>query len=137
MWFVFFFKSLPLLCHSRTLRKKCPYLELFWSAFSCIWTEHGAIQGIFSFRIKSKCGKIRTKITPNTDTFHLVAVTWHISYFNFCFLELNIFRRSGRRQHNPTDVFCYSKKGLEFWTSSLIFYLAFLSWCLLPYLNVL
>ena len=38
-----------------TLRKKCPYSELFWSVFSCIWTEYG-----------------RTRITPNTDTFHVV-----------------------------------------------------------------
>ena len=33
-----------------TLRKKCPYSVLFWS----------------------KCGKMRTKITRNTDTFHAV-----------------------------------------------------------------
>ena len=26
-----------------TLRKNCPYLELFWSAFSRIWTEYGEI----------------------------------------------------------------------------------------------
>ena len=26
-----------------TLRKKCPYSELFWSAFSRIWTEYGEI----------------------------------------------------------------------------------------------
>ena len=38
-----------------TLRKKCLYSELFWSVFSCIWTEYG-----------------RTRITPNTDTFHVV-----------------------------------------------------------------
>ena len=39
------------------LHKKCPYSELFWSAFSRIWT------------IQSKCGKKRTRITPNTDAF--------------------------------------------------------------------
>ena len=32
------------------LRKKCPYSELFWS----------------------KCGKMRSRITSNTDTFHAV-----------------------------------------------------------------
>ena len=36
-----------------TLRKKCPYSELFWSAFSCI----------------------RTRITPNTGTFYTVWVS--------------------------------------------------------------
>ena len=38
-----------------TLRQKCPYSELFWSAFS---------------RIQSECGKIWTRVTPNTDTFY-------------------------------------------------------------------
>ena len=47
----------------RTLRKKCLYLELFWSIFSCIRTEQGEV------RIWSKCGKIRTRLNPNTDTF--------------------------------------------------------------------
>ena len=31
---------------SRTLRKKCPYSELFWSVFSGIWTECGYIRSI-------------------------------------------------------------------------------------------
>ena len=39
------------------LRKKCPYLELFSSVFS---------------RIQSECGKIRTRISSNTDTFYPV-----------------------------------------------------------------
>ena len=50
-----------------SLCKKCPYSELFWSAFSRIRTEYGEI-----LRIQSECGKIRTRITPNTDTFHAV-----------------------------------------------------------------
>ena len=43
-----------------TLREKCPYSELFWSVFS----------RIVSLRIHSECGKIRTRITSNTDTFY-------------------------------------------------------------------
>ena len=46
------------------LRKKFPYSELFWS----------------------ECGKIRTRITPNTDTFHAVNISdlapiWSFSGF--------------------------------------------------------
>ena len=39
-----------------SLRKNCPYSELFWSEY----------------------GKIRNRITPNTDTFHVVlsSVAW-------------------------------------------------------------
>ena len=49
-----------------TLRKKCPYLELFWSAFSHIRTEYGEKNREYL------TGKMRTRITPNTDTFYAV-----------------------------------------------------------------
>ena len=43
-----------------TQREKFPYSEFFWSVLSHIWTEYG---------------KIRTRKTPNTDTFHGVQVS--------------------------------------------------------------
>ena len=43
-----------------TLHKKCRHAELFWSVFS---------------RIRTKCWKMRTRITLNTDTFHAVPAT--------------------------------------------------------------
>ena len=52
-----------------SLREKCPYSELFWSVFSRIRTEY---EGLVFSRIQSKCGKIWTRKTPNTDTFHAV-----------------------------------------------------------------
>ena len=42
------------------LREKCPYSELFWSAFPCIQTGYV---------------KTRTRITPNTYTFHAVSLS--------------------------------------------------------------
>ena len=51
-----------------TLRDKCPYSELFWSTFSRIWTE------------QSECGKMRTRITPNTDTFYAVIIAWQVFF---------------------------------------------------------
>ena len=48
---------------SDSLRVKFPYSELFWSAFSSIRNEYG---------------KIRCRITPNTDTFHA------FYYFTVC-----------------------------------------------------
>ena len=48
----------------------CPYSELFWSVFSRNQTEYGEIR--VSLRIQSECGKMRTRITPNTDTFYAV-----------------------------------------------------------------
>ena len=52
-----------------TLREKCPYLEFFWCIFSRFLTEYGFTVNL---RIHSECGKIRTRKTPNTDTFHAV-----------------------------------------------------------------
>ena len=45
-----------------SLREKYPYSELFTSAFSRI-----------SLRIQSECEKMRTRRTPNTDTFYAVS----------------------------------------------------------------
>ena len=48
----------------------CPYSEIFWYAFS----PFGLNTEIYSvsLRIQSKYGKIRTRKTPNTDTFYAV-----------------------------------------------------------------
>ena len=54
-----------------SLRKEGPYLELFWATFSLIGTEYGEIR---SLRINYECGKIPTRITLNTDTFHAVDI---------------------------------------------------------------
>ena len=56
-----------------TLRKNCPYLELFCFVFSRIWTETERYSA--SLRIQSECGKIQTRITPNTNTFFAVLIT--------------------------------------------------------------
>ena len=64
-----------------TTRKKCLYSELFWSAFFLHFPAS------VSLRVQSVCGKMRekclvrmqknarkmrTRITPNTDTFYAV-----------------------------------------------------------------
>ena len=50
--------------------KKCPYSKLFWSVFSTFGLN--AQRYSVSLRIQSECGKIRTRVTPNTDTFHAI-----------------------------------------------------------------
>ena len=60
------------------MHKKCPYLELFWSVFSGIQTEYERYS--VSLRIQSECGKIRTRITPNTDDFHAVDINIRIRF---------------------------------------------------------
>ena len=58
-----------------TLHKKCPYSELFWSAFSHIRTEYGEI------RMWKNTEKMRTRITPNTDTLRSVNSWFYKSEF--------------------------------------------------------
>ena len=52
------------------MRKICPYLELFLTVFSHVWTAYGEILSLLN--IQSQCSKMRTRITPNTDTFYAV-----------------------------------------------------------------
>lgn len=52
-------------------------LGLFWSVFSLIPTEYG---GGVSLRIQPECWKIRTRTTPNADTFYAVYVISQIIY---------------------------------------------------------
>ena len=63
-----------------SLREKCPYSELFRSVFSCIRTKYGEILSTSLYLVwmrentdqnnQFKCGKIRTRKTPNTKTFY-------------------------------------------------------------------
>ena len=64
----------------QTLPKKSPYSELFWSAFSPHFLAFGLNTERYgvSLRIKSECGKMRTAITPNTDTFYGVSFTYSL-----------------------------------------------------------
>ena len=57
------------------LSEKCSYSEFFWSVFSRIRTEY-----------QSKCRKIRTRITPNTDIFY--AVFYSAIHSVSCFILL-------------------------------------------------
>ena len=50
-------------------RKKCPYSKLFWPAFPHIRTEYGEIL------------HIRTRATPNTDTFYAVCFSCDKSFY--------------------------------------------------------
>ena len=83
-----------------SLDEKCPYSELFWSTFSGLNTERYSV----SLRIHSKCEKMQTRITPNTDTFYAVCI---IPFFNISWLSWSnntVFAR-----------FIWVDKGIEFW----------------------
>ena len=41
-------------CQSLTLREKCPYSELFWSAFSYIQSEYGEILRISPYSVRMR-----------------------------------------------------------------------------------
>ena len=89
-----------------------------------------------SLRIQSKCGKMRTRITPNTDTFHAVLIKLSRSFFKFPFLIYSNdspcnFNFTGRTVRFPSTnivmvalvfFFCFfPQKGIIFFFLLLIF----------------
>ena len=73
---------------SKTLRKKCPYSKLFWSAFFPQFPALGLNTGIapYSVRMPENAGKMLTRITSNTDTFYTVkSLIWKSIQQNFYF----------------------------------------------------
>ena len=66
---------------SLTQRKNCPYSELFWCVFSRILLKTGRYS--VSFCIQSKSGKIRTRITLNTENFYAVLMYHYSSDQNY------------------------------------------------------
>ena len=55
-----------------------------WSIKNYVNLNPIFLRGIsVSLRIQSKCGKIRTRITPNTDTFHAVNNLWRSCFSPF------------------------------------------------------
>ena len=73
--FIFVQKFLRLKCSS--LRKKSPYSELFWSAFFSHFPAFGLNTercSPYSVRMKENAGKMRTRITPDTETFYAVLI---------------------------------------------------------------
>ena len=53
----------------KTLRKKSPYSELFWSSFFPHFPTFGLNTERYSVRMRENAGKMRTRITPNTENF--------------------------------------------------------------------
>ena len=47
-----------------SLREKCPYSELFWFAFSCIWIEYEEILRISPYSVR-----IRENVEQNNSKY--------------------------------------------------------------------
>ena len=78
------------------LHKKCPYAEFFWSVFSCIRTENGETR-----RISSDVGRMRTRKTPNMDTFYAVSLTsTNVDFDIFSLILVTILSWSNNLQQN-------------------------------------
>ena len=56
---------------------KCPYSELFWSTFSRTRTEYGEILRISPYSVR-----MRTRITPNTNTCYAVFISRFFKLFS-------------------------------------------------------
>ena len=69
------------------MREKCPYWELFWSAYSRIWTEYGEIFFISPYSVRMR--KIQTRITLNTPTFYVVCIEVVVSICTLSLLDMS------------------------------------------------
>ena len=58
-----------------SLRKKCPYTEIFWSAFSHIRTKHGEIRSISPYSLR-----MRENLDQNNSEYgHFSRSVWFLS----------------------------------------------------------
>ena len=67
-----------------TLRKKCPYLELFRSVFFRIQTEYGKKQSISP---NPHSDWIKLNKTPNTGTFYALFSCFMIFFVQYCWFR--------------------------------------------------
>ena len=66
-----------------TLRKKCPYSELFWSAFSCIRTEYGQMRSISPYSVR-----MRENVDQNNSEYgHFLRSVRLVFSFSFLFVN--------------------------------------------------
>ena len=81
----------------KTLREKCSYSELFWSAFSHIRTEYG---------------KMRTRITPNTGSFYTVKIFSGLNVINI-FGRSFLWNKQKRRDEGKVHQFLYLEESFR------------------------
>ena len=51
---LYFFAGSQKILPRPSLREKCPDSELFWSAFSRIWTEYGEIRSVSTYSVRMR-----------------------------------------------------------------------------------
>ena len=71
-----------------SLREKCLYSELFWSAFFCIWNDCREIEYLSKFI--PNVGKWLIRITPNIDTFCAVSICLIKRFYEVTCVELEV-----------------------------------------------
>ena len=90
-WLLLYADLVFLLLNSETYSEAyCIYSEIYF-----IHTDIHCVKRSISLRIQSECGKVRTRITPNTDTFYAVIVkylcrSFFTKFVNY-FSQLTIF----------------------------------------------
>ena len=95
------------------LKEHCVKCVRIWSYSGPYFPAFGMNMERYSvsLRIHSKCGKIRTGITPNTDTFHAVEVASCFSHISNNFLEMLI------RRDNFIFSITVCNDRIEYWVS--------------------
>ena len=114
-----------------TLRKKCPYSELFWSAFSSIRTKYGEIRSIFTYSVQRRenVDKNNSEYGHFSRSDRYVALAWYtipmVSMFAYCYSETRF--KAHRKNFKRVFVTSFNHLGLIFhvfnlWKSLQKFY---------------
>ena len=82
------------------LRKRYPYLELFWSLFSRIRTEYGEIQSISMYSVQT-----RENTDQNNSEYGHFLRSDRIFFFNKIFQNLFTFNHVKIKSERATRVF--------------------------------
>ena len=89
------------------LCEKCPYMELFWSAFSRIRTEYGEI-----FRICSKSVQLRNNTDQNNSEYrHFLRSTNVSMKFGGCYFHCSTAMLESKNLHEEVRMMmknCFS-----------------------------
>ena len=93
---------------------------------ACIWSYSGPYFPVFglnterkgvSLRIQSKCGKLRTRITPNTDSFYTVITSTYLPFLSRfpSNLQKKVESKNCLSQHFLTTRKCILKVWTYYW----------------------
>ena len=117
---IFTLKFLILVITLLIQRKKCPYAELFWPTFSCIWSEYGeTLRTLFTQWILHIKLKFTSKFICKNRNITRLWMTYYeigISFVQKQIVNPSILKRETKIIFIPTECFFYTPDEDLYWS---------------------